>query len=65
MIIIMLILNMSETGIWLFTEEHIIRDIVCCAIYAGDIAMLPVGSSASILEERCYDNEYDNETNNN
>ena len=25
----------SETGRWLLTEEHIVRDVMSCAIYAG------------------------------
>ena len=30
----------SETGRWLLTEEHIVRDLMCCAMYAGDIVAL-------------------------
>ena len=35
----------SETGRWLLTEEPIVRDITCCAIYAGNIDMLLVSSN--------------------
>ena len=35
----------SETGRWLLTEEHAVRDIMCCATYAGDIEALPTSSN--------------------
>ena len=27
----------SETGRWLLTEDHIVQDILCCAMYAGNV----------------------------
>ena len=35
----------SETGRWLSTEDHIVRDVRCCAFCAGDLAALPIGSN--------------------
>ena len=35
----------SETGGWLLTEDHSVRDIMCCAIYAGDIEVSAASSN--------------------
>ena len=29
---------------WLLTEEHIVRDIIRCAMHAGNTEVLPIGS---------------------
>ena len=36
----------SETGRLLLTEEHIVRDITCCAIYAGNTQVWPTSSNS-------------------
>ena len=35
----------SETGRWLLSEERIVRDMMCCAICAGNMLRLPKSSS--------------------